>query len=143
MDVSLVRNDARDGLAVQHQVVGRCLDDVEVLLAKQHAANRVPIEFAVCLRTCRAHCSAFRGIQRAKLDARPVDGACHGAAQRIDLFRQVPFSDTANRRIAAHLAERRDAVRNEQGTGTRPRGSETRFRTGMTAADHYYVIRGH
>jgi hypothetical protein len=52
----------------------------------------------------------------------------------------MALADSADRRVAAHLAERIDALRNQKGSRTRPRGRQGGFRTGVTAADHYDVI---
>ena len=40
-------------------------------------------------------------------------GERHGAAERIDLLDQVPLADAADGRIAAHLPERLDVVREQ------------------------------
>ena len=60
---------------------------------------------------------------------------------RIDFPGQVALADTADGRVAAHLPERGDPVSDEQGPGTGARGSETRFRSGVTAADYDDIIK--
>jgi hypothetical protein len=40
--------------------------------------------------------------------------ARHRAAQRVDLLDQMALADAADRRVAAHLAERLDVVRQQQ-----------------------------
>jgi hypothetical protein len=51
----------------------------------------------------------------------------------------VTLANTADSRVTAHLTKRLDSVRHQQGTRTRPRGSQGGFRTGVTAANHYDV----
>jgi hypothetical protein len=95
----------------------------------------------ICLRSRRAHGCTFRCIQGTKLDARQVDRASHRATKRVDFLRQVTLADAANCRVAAHLPKRLEAVGHEQRTGTRARGSQGGFRTGVPAANHDDVKR--
>jgi hypothetical protein len=48
----------------------------------------------------------------------------------------VSFADAADRRVAAHLSQGREVLCDEKRTGTRSRGSERRFRSGVAAADY-------
>jgi hypothetical protein len=40
-----------------------------------------------------------------------IRSPCHPSAQRIDFLHQVTLANSANRRIAAHLPERLDILR--------------------------------
>ena len=79
---------------------------------------------------------ALGRVERAELDAGTIDGARHRAAERVDLTSQVALADAADRRVAAHLPERRLLVGNEQSTGTRARGGKTCLRACMAATYH-------
>ena len=86
---------------------------LSAMLAKHGLANGVSIELAVGLGARRPHRRALARVEGAELDPGAVDGGRHGAAQRVDLPRQVALADAADRGIAAHLAQARTAVRNE------------------------------
>ena len=55
----------------------------------------------------------------------------------------MALADAADRRIAAHLPDGLDAVRQQQRARTRPRRGERGFGTGVPAADHDDVVRMH
>ena len=82
---------------------------------------------------------ALAGIQDAKLYARFVGGGRHGAAQGIDFLDQMAFADAAYRRVARHLTQRFDVMREQQRTPAHARAGKRRLGAGMTAANHDYV----
>ena len=59
--------------------------------------------------------------------------------ERIDLLDQVALANAADRRIAAHLPERLDAVREQKCAPAHTRRGERRLGAGMTAADDDHV----
>ena len=59
----------------------------------------------------------------------------HGPAKRIDLAHEVTLADSANGRIAAHLANGFDAVGQQQGARTAACRRKRRFGAGMSATD--------
>ena len=69
------------------------------------------------------------------MDARAVGSSCHGAAERIDLFGEVPLADAPDRGVTAHLAERLEILRQQQRAHAAARRSERGFGAGVTAAD--------
>ena len=71
-----------------------------------------------------------------------VRGPRHGAAERVDLLDQVALADAADGRVAAHLPERLDVVRQQQRAAPHARGGQRRFGAGMAAADHDHVELG-
>ena len=122
-------------ITLEQDVVDRLLEEPEVWLVLQAAADRLPIEGAVGLRAGGANRGPLRGVQGAKLDAGLVRGDGHRAVQRIDFLDQVALADAADRRVAGHLAERLDAMGQQQGPAAQPRRSERGFGPGMAAAD--------
>ena len=64
----------------------------------------------------------------------------HGAAERIDLAHQMALADAADRRVAAHLADRFDAVAEQQGTRAAARSGKRGFGAGVAATDHDHVV---
>src|SRR5690606_16887848 len=59
----------------------------------------------------------------------------HRAAERVALLREMPLADPADRRVAAHLAEGLDVLRDEQRLDAHACGRKRRLGAGMTAAD--------
>lgn len=72
---------------------------------------------------------------REKLDAGVVGGQRHDAAERVNLAHQMAFPQPANRRIATHLPDGLDVVRQRQRPGASPRRRQRRLGAGVTAAD--------
>ena len=92
-------------IALNHQVFYRLLEKPQIRLVLQHASNGGLVQNAVRLRTGCAHGWPFRAVQNTKLDTALVCCQGHCASQRVNLFHQVAFADTANRRVATHLAQ--------------------------------------
>ena len=141
MTIAGVGDDACHAPSFDDKIVDRGLEDVEARLSEHQRLDRRAIQRAVGLRPRGAHGRSFRGVEGTKLDARAIDGPGHCATERVDLPRQVTLADAADGRVAAHLPERRDLVRDQQRAGTGARGSQAGLRTGVTASDHYDVIR--
>ncbi len=135
-----VGDDTGRAAALDDEVVNGRFDDLEVRLAADNGLDGRPVQFPIRLRPRRAHRRALGCIERTKLDARHVDRARHRAAQRVDFLCQVALADAADGRVAAHLPQRVEAMRHEQRPGTRARGSQGGFRTGVTAANDDDVI---
>jgi hypothetical protein len=51
----------------------------------------------------------------------------------------VPLADTADRGVAAHLAQRLDVVGEQQGAGTHARGSQRSLGAGVATADDDHI----
>ena len=77
----------------------------------------------------------MRTVEDAELDAALVGGDRHRAAQRIDFLDQVALADAADRRVAAHLSERLDVVRQQQRLAAHAGGRQGGLGAGMAAAD--------
>ena len=113
----------------------------EVRLRLEQRADRLAIERAVGLGAGRAHGRALARVQRAELDAGAVGGDRHRAAHGVDLAHEVALADAADRRVAAHLADGREALRHEQRARTHPGRREGRLGAGVAAADDDDVVR--
>ena len=99
----------------------------------------MPCRAAIRLHARRAHRGTLARVQRARLDRRGIGRARHDAAQRVDLFDEVALADAADGRVAAHLAQRLDGLREQQRARTHAGGRERRLGAGVPAADHDYV----
>jgi hypothetical protein len=113
LDASL-RDDCVDLVGVDTQVSHFLLEQRQVRLILERRADCLLVEHPVRLRARRAHRRALAGIEGAKLDAGAVGCTRHDPAERVDLLDEVTLADAADRRIAAHLAERFDALSQQQ-----------------------------
>src|SRR5690348_9304087 len=138
-----LRDDTSDAAVLDHEVVDRLLEDFEIRLPLDDAPDRGLVQRAIGLAARRAHRGTFRRIQCAPLDAREIRRVRHRAAQRIDLFHEVPFADPANRGIATHLSDRLDVVGEQQRARTAARGCERGFGARVTTAYDNYVVLHH
>ena len=109
-----LRDSAHHPVALDHQVIHRLLEQRQVGLVFQPLADGRLVEDAVRLGAGGPNGRALGAVEDPKLDPRLVRGDRHGAAQRIDFLDQVPLADAADRRVAAHLAQRLDVVREQQ-----------------------------
>ena len=134
-----LRDHASHSVTFNGQVVAGALEQPQILLIFQPLANGRAVQNPVGLRSSGAHGRAFGAVEDAKLDARFVGGRRHRATHGVDLFDEMAFADAANRRVAAHLAERFDVVRQQQGSTSHARGSQRGLGSGMTATDHNHV----
>ena len=111
------------------------LEKQQIGLALQPAPDRLPVQDTIGLRAGRAHGRALGRVQNAELDAGLVGGERHSAAKGVDFLHQMTLADTADRRIARHLPQGLDAVRQEKCAPAHTRRSERRFGASMAAAD--------
>jgi len=135
-----LRDHADHALALDLEIGYFLLEQREIRLGLEHAANRLLVELSIGLRTRGAYRGSLAGIQGAELDAGLVRRECHGTAQRIDLLHQVTLADAADRRIAAHLTQRLDVAGQEQGTLTHARSRKRGLGARMAPADHDHPV---
>ena len=102
--------DTDGALTLDNEVVDRRLEQAQPRLGFEHAAYRLPVQLPIGLRPRRANGRTLARVQRAKLDAGHIDGTRHGAAHRVDLARQVALANATDRRVAAHLSQRGEAL---------------------------------
>ena len=73
------------------------------------------------------------------MNASRIRRAAHQPIQRIDLAHQVALADAADRRVAGHLADRLDAMGQQQRPRSDARGRRGCLAPGMSAADHHHI----
>ena len=81
------------------------------------------------------HGRPLAAVEDAELDAGRVGGAAHHAIERVDLAHQMALAEAADRRIAGHFADRREAMGDERRRGAAARGRGRGFAAGVAAAD--------
>src|SRR5690606_29432788 len=77
------------------------------------------------------------------LDAGLIGDAAHQSIQRIDFADQVPLAQATDSGIAAHDADRIEAMRHQRGRNTQTRGSRRGFAAGMAPSNYDDSIIGH
>ena len=126
---------AGDPVAFQDEVVDALLEQPEIGLVLQTATDGLPVQHAIGLGASGPDGRPLARVQDAELDAGFVGSGGHRAAQCVDLLDEVPLADSSDRRVARHLAERLDAVGEQQRTATHARRSERGFGAGVAATD--------
>jgi hypothetical protein len=137
-----LRHHAGNTLALHDEVGRSLLEQIEIGLIFKTASYRRLVENTVRLRPRRAHGRPLARIEGSELDSGLVRGQRHGPAKCIDFLHQMPLADAADRRIARHLTQRFDVVRQQQRTRTGARGNQRGFGTGMAATDDDHVVTG-
>jgi hypothetical protein len=134
-----LRHGAHHPVAFDHQVVHRLLEQPQVRLVLQHAADGGFVEDAVGLGAGGAHGRALGRVEDAELDAAFVGGQRHGAAQGIHLFDQMALANAANAGVAAHLAQCLDVVGQQERFAAHARSRQRSLGSGMATADHDHI----
>ena len=70
------------------------------------------------------------------MNAALIGGQGHGAAHGIDLLDQMALADAADGRVAAHLTERLDVVRQQQSLATHAGAGQGGLGASMATANH-------
>ncbi len=131
-----LRHDALDPVAPQEQVVDGLLEQGEVGLILEPPSDRAPVENPVRLGARGADGGSLAGIEDPELDTGLVGGQRHRPPESVHLLHQVPLADPTDGGVARHLAERFDAVGEQERARTRAGGGERSLGTGVTATDH-------
>ena len=135
------RDDAAHAIAIDDQIAALLLEQREVRLVLERAADEGLVEHAIRLHARRTHRGALARVQRARLDRGRIGRARHDAAQRIDLFDEMALADAADGRVAAHLPQRLDALCQQQRARTHAGGRQRSFGARVAAAHDDYVKR--
>jgi hypothetical protein len=113
---------------------------LQTRLTLHRFAHRGLVEDAIRLRSGGAHGRPLAAVEDAEMDAGTIGRARHQTTQGVDLLDQMTLADAADGRIAAHLADGLDIVRQQQGAGAEARRRKRGLGTGMAAADDDHVI---
>ncbi|MNS59720.1 hypothetical protein D3C72_926850 [compost metagenome] len=131
----LARRHPDDALAVQDQGLGRAGHQGQIRRLGQFGLHGLAVETTVDLAARAAHGGALGAVQQAELDARDIGQTAHDAVQSVDLAHQMALAQAADGRVAAHLANGLELLRQQQGAGARARRRGRSFAAGVTAAD--------
>jgi len=101
--------------------------------------NSRPIEYTIRLDTRPTHGAALACIEHAAVNGRSIGRKGHDATHRVYLAYEVTFAHTADRRIAAHLAEIIRPEREQRHTRSPARGSTSRLTSCVSTTDDQNV----
>ena len=107
--------EAADRAVVDDEAARLGFDHRQVLGLDDQPLHRQAIELAVGLGARPLHRRTLAAVEDAELDAGGVGGAAHQAVERVDLAHQVALAEPADRRIAAHHADRLEALGDQRG----------------------------
>ena len=109
-------------------------DHFKIRLREDRLLHMSAIELSVRLRPRTLDSRSLGAVEHAELDARLVDHAPHQTVERIDLAHEMPFAQTADRRIAGHLADSLELMRNERRARAHAGGRSGRLAPGVPAS---------
>jgi hypothetical protein len=112
------------------------LFNVQIRLGFTNAFEPELIRLLVALSAGCPDGRAFLGVQHAELEAGHVGRLAHLSAHGVNLPRQVPFRQAANRRVAGHLPNAIRIHGQQQGPATHAGGRQRGFDAGVTGAYH-------
>ncbi len=134
-----LRHRADDAIAFHQQIFHGLLEQHQVRLVFQPAADGRLVQHAVRLGARRADSRPLAGIEDAELDPALVRSDGHGAAQSVDFLDQMALANAADGRVATHLPQRLDVVRQQQGLATHARRCQGGLGAGVSAAHHDHI----
>jgi hypothetical protein len=132
---AVVRTPATRPSPADEQILGPVRDDGQSVLGGQKVLDRLPVEPAVRLRARAPHRGTLAAVEDAELDPGAVDGAGHQSVEGVDLPHQMALGETADRRIARHLADRIATMGQQQRARAHARRRGGRLAACMAAAD--------
>ena len=107
-------DNARRRAVFHQQVLDRLRDDLQIGLLAKRGLHMQAIELAVRLGARPLHGRTLGAVQHAELDAGLVDHPAHQPVERIDLAHEMPLAEPADGRVARHLADGLELVRDER-----------------------------
>ena len=107
----------------------------------QQGTYRRFIQRAIGLGTGGTHGRTFAAVQNAPLNAGFVGTTGHDAIEGVDFLHQMAFANTADGRIAGHLAQGLDVMGQEQCPAAYAGGRKRCFGAGMATTNHDDIER--
>src|SRR5581483_10545208 len=123
------------------ELVGLALDDGQIGGLVDRSLHRRRIEFAIGLGAWAAHRRTLAPIEHTKLDTAGVGDAAHQAVERVDFADKVALAQTADRRIAGHRADRREAMGHQRRSRAHSRSRAGCLAAGVAAHNDDHVKR--
>ena len=126
-------------IGLHHEIIHRLLEQPQVFLVFKAASNGGLVQNTIRLSARCANGRAFGAVQDSKLNAAFIGCDAHGTTQSVHLFDQVALANTANGRVATHLAQGFDIVRQQKCLTTHARSRQSSFGAGMATANDDHI----
>ena len=126
-------------VTLHHEIGNRLLKDAQIGLIFQGRTDDRAIQGPIRLGAGSAHRRTLAGVESSKMDAGQVGGSRHQAAQRVDFLDQMSLANAANRRVATHLPQRFDILRQQQNLTSGSRGGQSSLGPGMPSAHNDHI----
>src|SRR5277367_1846613 len=139
-DLAYLRLDAAHDTVLDDKPLDARLPHLQVGGALEHALAARAVGGLVGLRSAGANGGTLARVQKSKLDSSLVSRQAHLAAERVDLADQVALADTADSRVAGHLADVIEVEREHQRARAHPGRRERGFDSGVAGADNDDVV---
>ena len=130
-----------DDLIVFNKEAGDiALLEIEVRGVFQEGFEAELVGFFIALGAGGADARAFGSVEEAELDGCRVGIFGHDATEGIDFAHDVAFCQSANGRIAGHLADGVRILGEEKGRATEAGGGESGLHTGVTRSNDGDIV---
>ncbi len=129
------RHDADHPVSFQKQPLGRSSHQRQIRRRGQLGLHGLAIKATVDLAARPTNGGALGTVQQTELDARDVGQTPHDPIQGVDLSHQMPLAQAADGRVAGHLADGLQLLRQQDRARARASRRRSRFTAGVAAAD--------
>src|SRR6185503_21162192 len=106
----------------------------------QYGTYCSPVQPAITLCPRGPDRRPFRPVEHPKLNSGEIRGPSHHATERVDLAHHRALGDPADRRVAGHLTNGFEILREEECPRAGAGGECCRLGAPMSRADHYDVV---
>jgi hypothetical protein len=132
------RMQARDALTTNFEGESFGEQEIDAGLSNQ-TGHCGTIQAAVSLETRSLYCRALAAVEHPAMDGSSIGGASHQTVENIELPDQVSLSNSANGRVARHLADVFSTECDKTNTRSAPRGRSRSLAASVTAADNHNI----
>mgnify|MGYP007095241539 CR=1 FL=1 len=125
---------------LENQILHGPLDNLEVRGGVNRSLHGLAIELAIRLGPRAMHGRPLGAVEQPELDASRICDSPHQAIERIDLPDQVTLTQPADCRVAGHLSDGGELVRDQRRARPHPRSGRRRLATRMATPDDDDVV---
>jgi hypothetical protein len=137
--ITVPQNHSDHTVASHQEVHDLTFEHHQIRSLAKLSLDRCPVERAVGLHARTLGSRPLPTVQKAELDSGDIGRSAHNSIERVDLAHDVTFAQTADCRVARHLAESVEPMRHERRSGAHAIGRHRRLATGMPSTYHQNV----
>ena len=128
-------------IVADDHVGDRARHQAESVGGGQQLSHGRPVQRAVGLRPRPLDRRSLAAVENPKLNPGAVDGPRHQAIQGVDLAHQMALTQAADGRVARHLAQCCQILRDQRGPSAKARGGGGGLGTGVPPThDNHFII---